>query len=130
MDNLLSKQELDFISSFLCCSFETGGSADYVFNLECDEAHKFDAEGKRICKTEIFDHHPSATLRVYGLDGETMEDTKWHELTADKMLKAIKKHLDKVSKYKHIEDDDAGYYDNGDADIAMQYALFGEVVYG
>lgn len=127
MATALTKQEKDFLTSFLCCCFETGGSGHWVFGLDCLQHHRFDAEGKRIAKCEIFEHHPDAVLRVYGLDAETGEDEGlWYELTAEKMLKGI----NKVIKYKSIEDDDAGMYDNGDADCALQLALLGAVVYG
>jgi len=108
----LTQQEIDFLESFLSCCFETGGSTYWISKVESD------AETYHSC---TFTDDPDGRIRIY--DGEQEE---WHEFGAKEMLEGI----NKVIKYKSIEDDDAGRYDNGDADCAIQHAIFGKVIYG
>lgn len=52
------------------------------------------------------------------------EDDKDHELTMEKLLNGWKKYVEDYNA------DDFDEYDGVSADCIMQYAIFGEVIYG
>lgn len=56
------------------------------------------------------------------------EDNKWEKLTLPNLLNAIRWYLTTYNKTADIFEN--GEYDADDADIIVQYALFGDVVYG
>lgn len=61
----------------------------------------------------------------------TTDEDEVHELTLEKMQKGIKMFLSN-NRANCIYDGkvDAGNIDSGDSDCILQYALFGEVIYG
>ncbi len=138
METNLTTKERDWLESFLSCCFETGGSDYYIYDIDCEEEHKVwkdvilgKEKSMRIAKCEIFKYYPDAVLRIYALDGETESECKWFTLTAKQMLKAIEGRVNQVSVYKDgMLKDEIGDYDNFDADVAMQHALYGGIVYG
>ena len=65
------------------------------------------------------------TLRLHEIDGD------WHVLTPDNFVKALKRYVEKNSDLAIYENElDTGNIDADAADCIIQYALFGDIVYG
>lgn len=84
------------------------------------------------------------TLLLHVVEAFDDDETEWYELSKEKLLKGVKKYLEDESKPYNILCDSTdsvgsskGYYvldcsmvDAIIADMIVQYALFGEIVYG
>ena len=75
-------------------------------------------------------------LHIHVLEPFDQDDTEWYVLTKEKFLKGLEKYL-KEPKYSdclefvnHELRIDTCYVDADVADTIIQYALFGEIVYG
>lgn len=75
-------------------------------------------------------------LHIHVVESFDQDDTEWYILTKEKFLNGLVKYL-KEPKYSdclefvnHELRIDTGYIDADVADTIIQYALFGEVVYG
>ena len=109
--------------------FEAGGF-DYWGEL-CSDEKDYEAARQRLTERENADMRPcdedvlaeilesGGKLTVYD-----REDDKDHELTMEKLLNGWKKYVEDYNAY------DFDKYDGISADCIMQYAIFGEVIYG
>lgn len=75
-------------------------------------------------------------LHIHVIEPFDQDDTEWYVLTKEKCLKGLEKYL-KEPKYSdclefvnHELRIDTCYVDADAADTIIQYALFGEIVYG
>lgn len=117
----------NIVDCVLCC--EAGGF-DYWGEL-CSDERDYEAARKRLMEREKADMKPcyedvlaeilesGGKLTVYD-----REDDKDHELTLEKLLNGWKKYAEDHNA------DDFDEYDGISADCIMQYAIFGDVIYG
>lgn len=110
-------------------SCEAGGF-DYWGEL-CSDEKDYEAARQRLAEREKADMKPcyedvlaeilesGGKLTVYD-----REDDKDHELTLEKLLNGWKKYAEDHNA------DDFDEYDGISADCIMQYAIFGDVIYG
>ena len=95
---------------------------DYVL---CCEAGGFDYWAE-ICYKE--EDYTAARARLLGPDNKLTvydrEEDKEHELTLEKLLDGWKKYVEKSGN------DDFDQYDADNADGILQYAIFGDWIYG
>ena len=110
-------------------SCEAGGF-DYWGEL-CSDEKDYEAARQRLAEREKADMKPcyedvlaeilesGGKLTVYD-----REDDKDHELTLEKLLNGWKKYVEDHNA------DDFDEYDGISADCIMQYAIFGDVIYG
>lgn len=118
----------DIVDYILCC--EAGGF-DYWAELCTDEAdytaaksrllENADGETVNPCYEEVLGEilRNGGKITVYD-----REDDKEYELTLEKLLDGWKKHIEKGGS------DDFDMYDANDADGVLQYAIFGDWIYG
>ena len=94
-------------------SCEAGGF-DYWGEL-CSDEKDYEAARQRLAEREKADMKPCY---------EDVLDDKDHELTLEKLLNGWKKYAEDHNT------DDFDEYDGISADCIMQYAIFGDVIYG
>lgn len=75
-------------------------------------------------------------LKIHTMEPFDEDDTEWYELTKEKFLKGIERYIaqptsgDFLEFVDHELRIDAGNVDAVVADAIIQYALFGEIIYG
>jgi len=112
------------IDDILCGSME-GGS-----NFWCDEVEVIGEYLGEYASEQI---SGGGKLRFHVNEPFDDEDTEWYELDQEKFLHGLQKWL---NNYAHVDDClfegrlDCGMIDAGMADSIIQYALFGDVIYG
>lgn len=122
-------------------TIKTGDVVDYVLACEaggfdywgelCDDEKDYEAARNRLQEREKGEFKPcyedvlaeilesGGKLTVYD-----REEDKDHELTMEKLLDGWKKYIEAYNAYDFDE------YDGVSADCIMQYAIFGDVIYG
>lgn len=111
----ISKQVQERVDDILCAALE-GGITYWCDRAECVGSYPEGAE----FLSEVLSR--GGTIRLHDAD-----ENKWHALTLRSFQSGIAKAAKDfgVTVERFHEDHDAGWADN-----AVQYAIFGEVVYG
>ena len=117
----------DIVDCVLCC--EAGGF-DYWGEL-CSDEKDYEAARKRLEEKENSDMKPcyeDVLAEIMEAGGKLTvydrEEDKDHELTMEKLLNGWKKYVEDRDADEFIE------YDGDSADCIMQYAIFGDIIYG
>lgn len=117
----------DIVDCVLCC--EAGGF-DYWGELCSDEK---DYEAAREClqaksTSEIKPCYEDVLAEILEAGGKLIvfdyEEDKYHDLTMEKILSGWKKYMEQQNTFDFDE------YDAVSADCILQYAIFGDVIYG
>lgn len=109
----------EMVSDILCAAFE-GGINYWADNVAVVTEWPLNADSA----SEVFTHDKDAILRIHVTDDEDQP-------TVDLTYKAIVKGIRKAAEYygltpeRFYEEHDAGSADN-----AVQFAVFGELIYG
>lgn len=119
-----TKDIVYYVLCFEACGFDYWGEL-------CSDEKDYEAARQRLTEREKADMKPcyedvlaeilesGGKLTVYD-----REDDKDYELTMEKLLNGWKKYVEDYNAY------DFDKYDGISADCIMQYAIFGEVIYG
>ena len=114
----------DLIESLLCCAFE-GGITYWANNVSCEDKEDMKKVGgwkhEYLTKTKKKD----AVMYIHDIDGGRSRITK--QQIIDALQKMDYKENGCTKALKNIL---SGNYDSDDADLLVQMACFGKVIYG
>ena len=116
------------IDDIMCTALEGG------INYWCDEAAV--DEDKRVTEWGHEQIARGGELKIHVVEPFDDEDTEWFTLTKEKFMNGLKLyiarqgHVDFLEVVDHELRVDAGYVDADAADTIIQYALFGDIIYG
>lgn len=111
------------IENIIVCSFEGGSNYWLGLSNDCaDWDDKPKGEPNSMWATKLI--LEGKTVRFYDVEEEEEDTTEWY-LTLPRLLEGIK-----LNALKRPWASDKDNWDAGDADCIVQYAMFGEVVYG
>lgn len=122
---MVTQEDIDDI---MCSALEGG------INYWCDKAEV--DEGKRVADWGHEQIARGGELKIHVVEPFDDEDTEWYTLTKEKFLKGLEMYLKKPNCGYFLESANLGlkldtcYADAEVADSIIQYALFGEEIYG